>query len=59
MFGMIYDVRFSINFFNHAQAPAMLQLAENDKWVNATWPIYEGALKANNVDYSAYFYPST
>jgi carboxymethylenebutenolidase len=43
----------------HVRAPMMLQFAENDKRVNATWSDYEVALKANNVDYSAYFYPNT
>jgi carboxymethylenebutenolidase len=41
------------------KAPIMIQFAENDKRVNATWPDYEAALKANNVDYTAHFYPST
>jgi carboxymethylenebutenolidase len=36
----------------------MLQFAENDKRVNATWSDYEVALKANNVNYSAHFYPN-
>lgn len=43
----------------HVKAPIMLQFAENDKRVNATWPDYEAALKANNVDYTAYFYTNT
>lgn len=41
------------------KAPIMIQFAENDKRVNATWPDYEAALKANNVDYTAHFYPNT
>jgi carboxymethylenebutenolidase len=43
----------------NVKAPIMLQFAENDKRVNATWPDYEAALKANNVDYTAHFYAST
>jgi carboxymethylenebutenolidase len=43
----------------NVKAPIMIQFAENDKRVNATWPDYEAALKANNVDYTAHFYPST
>ena len=43
----------------HVKAPMMLQFAENDKRVNATWADYEIALKANNVNYTAHFYPST
>lgn len=43
----------------NVKSPIMIQFAENDKRVNATWPDYEAALKANNVDYTAHFYPST
>jgi carboxymethylenebutenolidase len=43
----------------NVKAPIMIQFAENDKRVNATWPDYEAALKANKVNYIAYFYPST
>jgi carboxymethylenebutenolidase len=35
----------------------LLQYAELDQRVNAGWPAYEEALKANNVDYTAYIYP--
>ncbi len=41
------------------KAPILLQFAENDKRVNATWPEYKETLKANNVEFSAYFYPGT
>jgi carboxymethylenebutenolidase len=43
----------------NVKAPIMLQFAENDKRVNATWPEFEAALKANNVNYTAHFYPNT
>jgi carboxymethylenebutenolidase len=43
----------------NVKAPIMIQFAENDKRVNATWPDYEAALKANNVNYTAHFYPNT
>lgn len=43
----------------NVKAPIMLQFAENDKRVNATWPNYEMALKANNVNYTAHVYPNT
>jgi carboxymethylenebutenolidase len=43
----------------NVKAPIMLQFAENDKRVNATWPDYEAILKANNVNYTAHFYPAT
>ncbi|MDO6438272.1 dienelactone hydrolase family protein [Cyclobacterium sp. 1_MG-2023] len=39
------------------QAPLMLHFAELDKRVNAGWPDYEEALKANNKTYTAYMYP--
>ena len=38
------------------KAPLLLQFAELDKRVNAGWPEYEQALKANNKTYKAYFY---
>ncbi|MCV2403867.1 dienelactone hydrolase family protein [Marinomonas sp. C2222] len=38
------------------KAPLQLHFAEMDKRVNATWPDYEKALKANDVDYQAYIY---
>lgn len=43
----------------NVKAPIMIQFAENDKRVNATWPDYEAALKANKVDYVAHVYPNT
>lgn len=41
------------------KAPIMLQFAENDKRVNASWPEYETVLKSNNIDYQAHIYPGT
>ena len=38
-------------------APLLLQFAELDQRVNAGWPAYEEALKANNKEYTAHFYP--
>ena len=38
-------------------APLLLQYAELDTRVNAGWPTYEEALKANRVDYTAHIYP--
>ena len=38
------------------QAPLLLQYAELDTRVNEGWPEYEAALKANDVEYKAYFY---
>jgi len=39
------------------EAPLMLHFAELDKRVNEGWPTYEEALKENNVNYIAHFYP--
>jgi carboxymethylenebutenolidase len=41
------------------KAPLMIQYAETDERINAMWPAYETALKANNVQYEAYIYPGT
>lgn len=39
------------------KSPLLLQYAGLDTRVNAGWPDYEIALKANNVAYEAHFYP--
>jgi len=39
------------------KAPLLLQFGALDKRVNATWPDYEKALKANKVNYQAFVYP--
>jgi len=41
------------------KGPLLLQFAENDKRVNASWPAYEALLKANKVDYKAHIYEGT
>ena len=41
------------------KAPLLIHYAENDERVNAGWPAYEAALKANGVKYEAHFYPGT
>ena len=41
------------------KAPLLIQYAEKDDRINAGWPAYEAALKANNVKYTAYIYPGT
>jgi carboxymethylenebutenolidase len=41
------------------KAPLLIHYAETDERINAGWPAYEAALKANNVRYSAHFYPGT
>lgn len=39
-------------------APLLLHFGELDERVNAGWPAYEEALKANNKSYEAYMYPN-
>ena len=41
------------------KAPLMLHYAGLDQRINAGWPAYEEALKANGIRYQAYFYPNT
>jgi carboxymethylenebutenolidase len=41
------------------KAPLLLHYAGNDERIDAGWPAYEQALKANGVKYQAYFYPGT
>jgi carboxymethylenebutenolidase len=41
------------------KASLLLHYAETDERVNAGWPAYEAALKANKVSYEAFFYPGT
>ncbi len=40
-------------------APLLIHYAENDQRVNAGWPAYEAALKANKKKYEAFIYPGT
>jgi carboxymethylenebutenolidase len=39
------------------KAPLLIQLAELDTRVNASWPEYEQDLKANKVEYTMHMYP--
>ena len=41
------------------KAPMLIHLAENDDRINAMWPGYEAALKANGVTYQQYTYSGT
>ena len=41
------------------KAPLMIQSAENDPRINASWPAFEEALKAANVKYERHLYPGT
>ena len=37
----------------------MIQSAEVDERINASWPAYEAALKSANVPYERHLYPGT
>ena len=39
------------------KAPLLLHFADLDKRINAGWPDYEAALKANGKEYTAHMYP--
>jgi carboxymethylenebutenolidase len=41
------------------KAPLLIQFAETDERVNASWPAYETALKSAGVKYQAFVYPGT
>jgi carboxymethylenebutenolidase len=41
------------------KSPLLIHYAENDDRINAGWPAYEAALKANNVPHTMYKYPGT
>jgi carboxymethylenebutenolidase len=41
------------------KAPLMIQSAENDPRINASWPDFETALKAAKVPYERHLYPGT
>jgi carboxymethylenebutenolidase len=62
------DLNAAVPFYGRAPDPddvskiraaLMVQLAEDDERVNATWPGYEAALKANGTRYEVYVYPGT
>ncbi len=41
------------------KAPLLIQQADVDERINASWPAYEAALKAAGAHYTAYRYPGT
>jgi carboxymethylenebutenolidase len=41
------------------KAPLLIEYASNDEGINAGWPAYESALKANGVKYEMHMYPGT
>jgi len=62
------DLAAAVPFYGMAPAAAdvpkikaslLIHYAETDERINAAWPAYEAALKANRVPYTAYIYPGT
>jgi carboxymethylenebutenolidase len=41
------------------KAAMLIHYASDDERINAGWPAYEAALKANKVNYQAFIYPNT
>ena len=41
------------------KAPMLIHYAEDDERINAGWPAYEQALKANRIPYQMFKYPGT
>lgn len=41
------------------KAPLMIQSAENDERINASWPAYQAALESAGVRYERHLYPGT
>jgi len=52
-----YGVAPKLDDVSRIRAPLMLHFAGNDQRVDATWPMYEAALKAAGARYEAFFYP--
>lgn len=62
------EVRAAVPFYGAApetagvpaiKAPLLIHYAEKDERINAMWPGYEAALKANGIPYVAHVYPGT
>ena len=62
------DLRAGVPFYGAAaetasvpsiKAPLLVQYAENDERINAMWPAYEAAMKANGVAAAMHKYPGT
>ena len=54
-----YGAAPNIEDVKHIKAPLMIQSAETDPRINASWPDYEAALKAAGVKYVRHLYPGT
>ena len=62
------DIQAGVPFYGSAppaeaiadiKSALMIQTAENDDRINAQWPDFEAALKANNIDYVRHVYEGT
>ncbi len=53
-----YGVQPSADDVAKIKAPLLIHYAGLDERINAGWPAYEAALKANNVRYEAFIYPN-
>ncbi|PZP47038.1 MAG: dienelactone hydrolase [Azospirillum brasilense] len=62
------EVRAAVPFYGAApetagvpaiKAPLLIHYAEKDERINAMWPGYEAALKANGIPYEVHVYPGT
>ncbi|ADI30845.1 dienelactone hydrolase family protein [Methylotenera versatilis] len=51
-----YGTSPSVEKVPNIKAKLLLHFAEKDERVNATWPNYEAALKASNIEYEAHIY---
>jgi carboxymethylenebutenolidase len=54
-----YGVQVSAEDAAKIKAPLLIHYASNDERINAGWPAYETALKANKVRYEMHMYPNT
>lgn len=52
-----YGTPANADVIGNIRGPLMLQFAELDERVNATWPNYETPLQQKKVDYQAFVYP--
>ncbi len=53
-----YGGQAPVDLVPNINAPLLLHFGELDKRVNEGWPAYEEALKANDKEYTAHFYPN-
>ena len=53
------DFHFDYRDVGKIKAPLMIHYAALDDRINAGWPAYEAALKANGIKYEMYMYPGT